>query len=179
MVVNAKQKGKRGELEVVKKFGAYGFTARRGVQYAGRGKSGEEAPDVIVEDAPWLHVEVKREQKIRLDSYFEQMDNDAKDNQVPVCFHRYNEGDWRVFMHADDFLDLLRLLERHVGTIKVDSIEEIGLFYGSIDNEIKPTVKDISYQAGGQKDYAGNEIKEIEGVVRDEHGQDIKKEDLL
>jgi Holliday junction resolvase len=55
-VTNSRQKGKRGELEAAKYLRSLGFTsARRGVQYSG----GPDSPDVVCDELPGVHIEVK------------------------------------------------------------------------------------------------------------------------
>lgn len=62
MSINSRAKGKRIEL-MARDFGtSMGFTCRRGQQYAG----GPDSPDVIFEELPDVHIEVKGDRRIRL-----------------------------------------------------------------------------------------------------------------
>lgn len=54
--VNSRQKGKRGEREAVRLLRSFGFAARRTAQNCG--KSGDAA-DVVCDDLPGVHFEVK------------------------------------------------------------------------------------------------------------------------
>jgi len=98
--VNSKQKGKRGELEWVKKLVFYGYQARRGQQYAGN----PDAPDVVCDCLPY-HFEVKRVEKLNL---YDAMDQAARDcgEHIPVVAWRRNHHDWLIVMRADDWLPM-------------------------------------------------------------------------
>ena len=105
----SRDKGKRGEREVVDLFKARGLRARRTAQVDGGLSS-----DVLVEDRPSLHVEVKRYAKVAAVRFLEQAERDAaaradltgKDRE-PVLFFREDGGPWRVMLNPDLFLDLL------------------------------------------------------------------------
>ena len=107
----SKRKGKRGEREVAALYREAGFDARRGQQHRG----GPGSPDVIVEDLPLLHVEVKRTERFNLYDAIEQAKRDAGDHQFPVVHHRRGQkkpGErafpWVVVMAWEDFEPLLR-----------------------------------------------------------------------
>lgn len=53
-MVSSIQKGKHGERLVAQWLRSLGFDARRTQQYTGMGVG-----DVIIEDRPWIHIEVK------------------------------------------------------------------------------------------------------------------------
>ena len=101
-MVNGKQKGKRGELEVAELIRKYGFAARRGQQF----KGGPDSPDVI-HDMDGFHVEVKRTETISPYVALGQAESDAGRGEVPVVFHRKNNRGWLVLLKADDFLSLV------------------------------------------------------------------------
>jgi Holliday junction resolvase len=102
----SKNKGKRGELEVAKLLADYGFTGRRGQQFAG----GNDSPDVR-SDLEGFHIEVKRTETINVYVAMAQAMEDRKPGEIPLVFHRRNSKPWLVVMHADD---LLRLLNQYV-----------------------------------------------------------------
>lgn len=103
----SKEKGKEGELEVVHMLRAFGFKINRGQQFSGGGDS----PDVV-HSIPHLHIEVKRAEAFSLYDALKQANDDAKDEDVPVVFHRRNQKDWVVVMHAHDFLNIMEELGR-------------------------------------------------------------------
>lgn len=62
MPINSKQKGKRFELELSRKFREYGYTAsRRTAQYCG---NTGDASDVV--GLPGIHVEAKHQERMQL-----------------------------------------------------------------------------------------------------------------
>lgn len=98
----SRDKGKRGEREVVDLFREHGFKARRGVQF----KGGPDSPDVIVEDLP-IHPEVKRTERLHAYDALQQAKADAAGQKTPVVFHRKNEAPWIVLMDAQDWFALV------------------------------------------------------------------------
>ena len=102
MPKRSRDKGKRGEREVVALFKSHGFEARRGQQYRG----GPDSPDVI-HDVPGLYVEVKFREQTSLFVALEQASRDAAPEDAPVVFVRKLRKPWVVVMDADDFLDLM------------------------------------------------------------------------
>jgi len=103
----SKRKGRNGEREAVELLREHGFSARRGVQYAG----GPDSPD-IVHDIPGVHFEVKRTETFRLYSALEQAKTDRKDGDVACVLHRQNGREWVAVMPASDLLTILRALYR-------------------------------------------------------------------
>lgn len=99
--INSKQKGKKGELELVHKLKAYGYNCRRTNQFCG---NTGQADDVIGLD--YIHIEVKRVEKLNVDEAIEQAKRDAKDNKFPTVFHRKNRKDWLVTMTLDNWIKL-------------------------------------------------------------------------
>lgn len=108
--INAKTKGKYGELEVVNILKDRGIsTARRSAQYHGNVEEG--APDVIGVDG--LHIEVKRTEKLRLYHSMEQAirDSELQQNGMPVVVHRRNREEWLCILRMDDFFDMWEALK--------------------------------------------------------------------
>ena len=101
--INSKTKGKVGELEVVNLLKKHGREARRGQQFSG----GDDSPDVV-SDIDWLHIEVKRTEKLRLyDALRQSADDCAHSDRMPSVWHRSNNNEWVVIMKADDFMKLV------------------------------------------------------------------------
>lgn len=104
-MINSKQKGKRGELELANYLKSKGLTARRTQQYSGN-KDGTS--DVLCEELDAYHIEVKRVEKLNLDNAMEQAIHDAGlENKIPIVVHRKNRDYWKVTMKLDDFLNLI------------------------------------------------------------------------
>lgn len=101
-MINSKQKGKRGELEVANYLKQHGLSARRGQQYSGS----PESPDVICESWPNVHIEVKRVEKLNIEEALQQSTRDSGDNLVPIVVHRKNKEQWKVTMWLDDFINM-------------------------------------------------------------------------
>ena len=99
--INSKQKGKKGELELVRKLKEYGYNCRRTNQFCG---NTGQADDVIGLD--YIHIECKRVEKLNIDEAIEQAKRDSKDNKFPTVFHRKNRKDWLVTMKLDDWIKL-------------------------------------------------------------------------
>lgn len=97
-MINSKDKGKRGEREFANLLKKYGFNARRGQQYKGT----KDSPDVICDVLPF-HFEVKRVQKLNLDSAMDQAKKDCGNNE-PVVAHRKDHHKWLITIDAEYFL---------------------------------------------------------------------------
>lgn len=108
-MTNSRRKGVEGERQWVYKLREHGFEARRGQQFRG----GPDSPDVICEDLPEFHFEVKYSSRLSLYEALSQAASEAPPGAVPVVAHRRvksgkREGNpWVVCLAADDFLDLV------------------------------------------------------------------------
>jgi len=102
----SRDKGKRGEREWAKFLSAHGFPAYRGMQFSGRGKGGEEAPDVVCDTLPYHH-EVKRVERLNLQAAMEQSIEDAEEGKTPIVAHKKNNKQWLVTMLAEDWIELV------------------------------------------------------------------------
>lgn len=101
--INSRTKGKIGELELSKVFKKYGYLdARRGQQYAGING------DADVVGLPKVHVECKRVEHLNIYSAMKQSIRDAKDDEIPIVFHRKNRQDWLVTMRLDDWMKMYK-----------------------------------------------------------------------
>ena len=121
MGINSKQKGKRGELELVKEFKKYGYETHRSVQYNGKAEEGQ--PDLIgLKD---IHVECKYTNAFRLYDAIRQSIRDTEStgrNELPVVFHRKSREDWVVVMPLNVFFTLYEGYEKSMEE-KVDGTE--------------------------------------------------------
>lgn len=98
----SREKGKRGERELAKKFRENGFDARRGQQFCGANG------DADVIGLPGIHVEAKRTERLNLYDAMSQAISDSRNNEFPTVFHRRNNSEWLVVMRIDDWLEIYR-----------------------------------------------------------------------
>lgn len=103
VMVNSKQKGKRGEREVVQLLKKFGIKARRGQQFKGT----KDSPDVIC-NRNW-HIEVKFREKLNIYTAHDQAIKEAPLKKTPLVFHRKIKRPWYVTLTAEDFLRLMQL----------------------------------------------------------------------
>jgi Holliday junction resolvase len=96
--MNSRSKGKRGELQAAAYLRSLGFaSARRGAQHRG----GTDSPDVLADELPGVHIEVKHRAGIdlgtaELDNAMTQADTDAGPDREPVVMWRRNRIAWRL-----------------------------------------------------------------------------------
>lgn len=97
-------KGKQGEREVVRIARTFGLDARRTAPLqAGR----QGSADVTIEQAPHVHVEVKRDERLSVDAMVRQAVRDAAPEGQPCVIWRRNRGGWRADVPLDFFFHLL------------------------------------------------------------------------
>lgn len=110
-LMNSREKGKRGELELAKYLREHGFTdARRGQQFRG----GADSPDCV--GVPGTHLECKRVEALSIYAAYEQACRDAAVGTIPVVAHRKNGRPhhplpWLAILSLDDYLLMVRELE--------------------------------------------------------------------
>lgn len=109
MAINSKQKGAGGERELSHFLGKFGFCARRSQQYAGVNG------DADVVGVPGLHIECKRVERLNIDNALAQATKDAKDDEIPIVFHRKNRTKWKVTLDADLFMGIYCMYLMSVG----------------------------------------------------------------
>ena len=105
--MNSREKGARGERALAAKIREYGYEARRGQQYDGRGAADVET------NMGAIHIECKYTGKGHglLYEWLAQAKRDARPGEVPVVMHRHIDKDarglpWLVTMDIDDFMAL-------------------------------------------------------------------------
>jgi hypothetical protein len=101
--MNSRDKGKRGEREFASVLRENGFDARRGQQFSG----GPESPDIVSRVLGWLHIEVKRVERLNIIDACVQAEGDAK-GKPWIIVHRRNHGPWLFTAKLEFFFDLLR-----------------------------------------------------------------------
>ena len=97
-----KEKGKRGELEVVHILRKHGIKAQRGQQHKGT----SDSPDVI-HDIPFVHLEVKFRENFAINATLDKAREECGTDVIPVICHRRVYDTWRVTMTLEDFLDYI------------------------------------------------------------------------
>lgn len=103
-MTNSRQKGARGEREWSAYLRDYGIDARRGQQFSGS----PDSPDVVSEMLdPYIHVEVKRVERLQIEQAVAQAERDCGKGRAPVVAHRKNRTPWLVTMRACDFVPML------------------------------------------------------------------------
>ena len=120
--MNSREKGKRGERQWRDELRANGYRARRGQQFSG----GADSPDVVCDDLPWVHFEVKAVERLNIYDAMAQAIGDCG-GKVAIVAHRRNLGRWLVTMEATTFFDFLRGVlprERTCGPATVPVREE-------------------------------------------------------
>lgn len=99
-MTNSRAKGAAGEREIANILKEHGYKARRGQQYCGSNG------DADVVGVPGMHIEVKRTEKCNPYKYLDQAENDAREGELPVVFHRQNGKKWIAILDMDIFMDL-------------------------------------------------------------------------
>lgn len=107
-MTNSRRKGADYEREIATMFRAQGLNARRGQQYSGA--NGD--PDVIVEDLPGYHLELKRRARTisatEMYKYMGQSADDAREDEVPVVIHRIDGEKSLVTMRLEDWIRMAK-----------------------------------------------------------------------
>jgi len=118
--VNSREKGKRGERQWRDELRANGYVARRGQQFAGS----PDSPDVICEDLPWIHFEVKVVERLNVQDAIDQAIRDSG-GKVPIVAHKRGFRQWLVTMEAETFFEFLRgvLPRQSTGAVRQESTE--------------------------------------------------------
>lgn len=100
----SRDKGKRGELELVHRLRDLGFSdVHRAQQYCGSVSSA----DVL--GLPGIHPECKRTEALRLYEAVAQAVRDSEGtDDLPAVFHRRSKMPWLVIMRLEDWVELYR-----------------------------------------------------------------------
>lgn len=100
-MINSKQKGKRGELLLVKELNGYGYDTRRTNQYCGNTGL---ASDLV--GLPKVHIECKNQERLNIYDAVDQSRNDAREGEIPCVFHKKNRKGWLVTMPLNEWVKL-------------------------------------------------------------------------
>ena len=118
-MTNSRAKGAEGEREWAKFLQSRGLMARRGQQFSG----GPGSPDVLCQDLPGIHFEVKRVELLSLYKAMNQAVRDAGEHRTPVVAHRRSRKGWLVVMRAEDWIEWAMASE--IGDFLDTSLEEM------------------------------------------------------
>lgn len=102
----SRQKGARGELEVVDAARAAGFPACRRAFASGASGGGD------LTGLPGICIEVKRTERLDLPGAFRQAQAAALPTEIPVVAHRSSRQPWLATLPLDDLLALLKRAEQ-------------------------------------------------------------------
>ena len=98
----SRNKGKRGEREVVNLFKQHGIEARRGDSQS----RGAREADVELDELGKYWIEVKLGKQPRIRAAIPHAERDS-DGRTPIVFWRDDRKDWRVDMGVGAFFELL------------------------------------------------------------------------
>ena len=107
----SREKGKRGERQWRDELRENGYPARRGQQFSGS----PDSPDVICDELPLFHFEVKHVEHLNLTEAMAQARRDCggptasagNRGKIPLLVHRKNYWPWLVTMDAERFYRFL------------------------------------------------------------------------
>ena len=106
MTINQKQKGNRFERQLAGMLRDYGYDCRRGQQFCGANG------DADVEGLPFIHIEAKHVEKMRLYDWMEQAKRDSKGSgKLPTVFHKKNHAEVLVTMRFEDWMQVYKEYE--------------------------------------------------------------------
>ena len=96
-----RNKGAAGERELATLLtDELGFVVKRNL-----GQARDGADDITIQH---FRLEVKRQERLQIDAWSQQVEACAQPNEVPVVVYRRNGQPWRVCLLLDDFIPMLR-----------------------------------------------------------------------
>lgn len=101
--MSSRDKGKRGEREIVAFYKERGFDARRTAPLQAAGLC--DAADVS--GVAGFHIEVKRQEALNIWKSLEQAERDAPDGVIPTVHFRRNRSEWYVALPLKDFARMI------------------------------------------------------------------------
>ena len=106
----SRDKGKRGEREVVNRLKALGLDAYTVRQYRG----GPDSPDVLIRNNREVSIEVKHVETYsvnQLRAWYAKAVEDAEGRKFVALIHRRNHTDWMVEMSIEAYAELVKGME--------------------------------------------------------------------
>jgi Holliday junction resolvase len=96
-----RNKGAAGERELAGILKDHlGFEVKRNL-----GQARDGADDITIQK---FRIEVKRQERLQVDKWSEQVESCSKLGEVPILVYRRNGQPWRVCLKLDDFIPMLR-----------------------------------------------------------------------
>jgi Holliday junction resolvase len=96
-----RNKGAAGERELAGILKDHlGFEVKRNL-----GQARDGADDITIQK---FRIEVKRQERLQVDKWSEQVESCSKSGEIPVLAYRRNGQPWRVCLRLDDFIPLMR-----------------------------------------------------------------------
>jgi Holliday junction resolvase len=96
-----RNKGAAGERELAGILkDNLGFEVKRNL-----GQARDGADDITIQK---FRIEVKRQERLQVDKWSEQVESCSKSGEIPVLAYRRNGQPWRVCLKLDDFIPMLR-----------------------------------------------------------------------
>jgi Holliday junction resolvase len=96
-----RNKGAAGERELAGILKDHlGFEVKRNL-----GQARDGADDITIQK---FRIEVKRQERLQVDKWSEQVESCSKSGEIPVLAYRRNGQPWRVCLRLDDFIPMLR-----------------------------------------------------------------------
>jgi Holliday junction resolvase len=96
-----RNKGAAGERELAGILKDHlGFEVKRNL-----GQARDGADDITIQK---FRIEVKRQERLQVDKWSEQVESCSKSGEIPVLAYRRNGQPWRVCLKLDDFIPMLR-----------------------------------------------------------------------
>ena len=103
-MINSRNKGKRGELELVGLLSEYWPECCRNID-----QFKDDKRDVL--HTPGVHWQVKRVEKLNIWAALQQAEGEAAEHDVPVVAFRRNRSGWKAALDLHELVALLRLKE--------------------------------------------------------------------
>lgn len=96
-----RNKGAAGERELAALLSEHlGFVVKRNL-----GQARDDADDLTVQQ---FRIEVKRQERLQVDKWSEQVEACAQPGEIPVLAYRRNGQPWRVCLRLQDFIPMMR-----------------------------------------------------------------------
>ena len=96
-----RNKGAAGERELASILKDHlGFEVKRNL-----GQARDGADDITIQK---FRIEVKRQERLQVDKWSEQVESCSKSGEIPILAYRRNGQPWRVCLKLDDFIPLMR-----------------------------------------------------------------------
>lgn len=101
----SREKGARGEREVAKILSE---SLSLDISRTPRSGAWEHAKGDLY-GVPRFNVEVKLQERTRVDEWYKQSEGDAKEDEIPLLIYRRNREQWKVVMSLDNFVEIMKV----------------------------------------------------------------------